>query len=66
MHILVTGGTVFLGGRLIAQLARDCHQVFALTRSSASHAKLRALGASPVGLKRQDVPYKCLLTSDRS
>src|SRR6516165_584595 len=48
MHILVTGGTGFLGGRLIAQLARDGHQVFALTRSSASHASLRALGASPV------------------
>src|SRR6516162_6322395 len=47
MHILVTGGTGFLGG-LIQQLARDGHQVFALTRSSASHAKLRALGASPV------------------
>ena len=46
--ILVTGGTGFLGGRLIAQLARDGHPVFALTRSSASHAKLRALGASPV------------------
>ena len=48
MHILVTGGTGFLGGRLILQLARNGHQVFALTRSSASHAKLRALGASPV------------------
>ena len=48
MHILVTGGTGLLGARLIPQLARDGHQVFALTRSSASHAKLRALGASPV------------------
>ncbi|MGH8290292.1 MAG: NAD-dependent epimerase/dehydratase family protein [Steroidobacteraceae bacterium] len=48
MHILVTGGTGLLGGRLIPQLARDGHQVSALTRSSASHAKLRALGASPV------------------
>jgi len=48
MHILVTGGTGFLGGRLIQQFARDGHQVFALTRSSASRAKLRALGASPV------------------
>ncbi|MGH8320231.1 MAG: NAD-dependent epimerase/dehydratase family protein [Steroidobacteraceae bacterium] len=48
MHILVTGGTGLLGGRLIPQLAREGHQVSALTRSSASHAKLRALGASPV------------------
>src|SRR6516164_5074539 len=48
MHILVTGGTGFLGGRLITQLARDGHQVFAFTRSLASHAKLRELGASPV------------------
>lgn len=48
MHILVTGGTGLLGGRLIPQLARDGHQMFALTRSSASHAKLRALGAYPV------------------
>lgn len=48
MRILVTGGTGLLGGRLIPQLVRDGHQVFALTRSSASHAKLFALGASPV------------------
>src|SRR5215469_6024255 len=48
MRILITGGTGFLGGRLILQLARNGHQVFALTRSSASHTKLRALGASPV------------------
>src|SRR5215831_15418054 len=48
MRILITGGTGFLGGHLILQLARNGHQVFALTRSSASHPKLRALGASPV------------------
>src|SRR5499433_3524960 len=48
MHILITGATGFLGGRLIPQFTRNGHQVFALTRSSASHAKLRALGASPV------------------
>jgi nucleoside-diphosphate-sugar epimerase len=48
MRILVTGGTGFLGGRLIPKLARNGHQLFALTRSASSHAKLRALGASPL------------------
>jgi nucleoside-diphosphate-sugar epimerase len=48
MRILVTGGTGLLGGRLIPKLAGNGHQVFALTRSVSSHARLRALGASPV------------------
>jgi nucleoside-diphosphate-sugar epimerase len=48
MRILVTGGTGFLGGHLIQKLAGDGHQVFALTRSASSDAKLRALGAFPV------------------
>ena len=48
MRILVTGGTGFLGGRLIPTLAGNGHQVFALTRSASSHTKLRALGALPV------------------
>ncbi|MCR5857940.1 NAD-dependent epimerase/dehydratase family protein [Mesorhizobium sp. J428] len=48
MKILVTGGTGLLGGRLIPSLAQDGHQIFALTRASSSHARLRALGASPV------------------
>src|SRR5215831_5737149 len=48
MRILITGGTGFLGGRLILQLTRNGNQVFALTRSSASHTKLRGMGASPV------------------
>lgn len=48
MRILVTGGTGLLGGRLIPTLAEDGHQIFALTRSASSHARLKALGASPV------------------
>lgn len=48
MRILVTGGTGFLGKRLISKLAHDGPEVFALTRSKSSHEQLRTLGASPV------------------
>ncbi|WP_405153606.1 NAD-dependent epimerase/dehydratase family protein [Paenibacillus sp. FSL K6-0108] len=48
LKILVTGGTGLLGGRLIPKLVEDGHQIFALTRSVSSHAKLKAMGATPV------------------
>ena len=48
MKLIVTGGTGFLGARLIPNLVESGHTVFALTRSASSHDKLRALGAMPI------------------
>ena len=36
-----------LGGHLVPKLVADGHQVFALTRSPASHGRLEAMGATP-------------------
>ncbi|WP_329741445.1 NAD-dependent epimerase/dehydratase family protein [Dyella sp. A6] len=49
MKILVTGGTGMLGGHLIPKLVEADHQVFALTRSEASYARLKTMGAMPLG-----------------
>jgi len=48
MKILVTGGTGLLGGRLITKLVEDGHEIFALARSTTSHAKLKSMGATPI------------------
>jgi nucleoside-diphosphate-sugar epimerase len=48
VKILVTGGTGFLGRRIIAQLAQAGHELYALARSSTSHRTLTAMGATPV------------------
>ena len=44
----VTGGSGFIGGRLIERLRRDGWSVRALARSPESAAKVRSLGAEPV------------------
>jgi nucleoside-diphosphate-sugar epimerase len=44
----VTGGSGFIGGRLIERLVRDGAEVRALARSDSSAAKVAACGAQPV------------------
>jgi nucleoside-diphosphate-sugar epimerase len=44
----VTGGSGFIGGRLIGRLTREGVKVRALARSENSAAKIEALGAEPV------------------
>jgi nucleoside-diphosphate-sugar epimerase len=51
----VTGGSGFIGGRLIERLRAEGTRVRALARSSASADKVRALGAEPVQGDLDDV-----------
>ena len=48
MTALVTGGSGFVGGKLITRLLGDGQKVRALARSDAAAAKVAALGAEPV------------------
>ncbi len=48
MTSMVTGGSGFVGGRLIERLVGEGEKVRALARSEASAAKVAALGAEPV------------------
>jgi nucleoside-diphosphate-sugar epimerase len=46
--VFVTGGSGFIGGRLIERLRADGHDVRALARSSTAAERVRSLGAEPV------------------
>jgi len=48
MRIFVTGASGFVGGAATKRLAASGHQVRAMSRSEASDAAIRALGAEPV------------------
>lgn len=48
MKVFVTGGSGFVGPRLITKFVDDGHEVFGLARSPSSADKVRALGATPV------------------
>jgi len=48
MRILVTGGSGFLGARLISKLKADGHMVLALARSDSTSERVRGLGAAPI------------------
>jgi nucleoside-diphosphate-sugar epimerase len=48
VRILATGGSGFLGSRMIPRLVDDGHAVFALARSASSDEKVRVLGATPI------------------
>lgn len=48
MRILVTGGSGFLGARLISKLKADGHDVLALARASSSAERVGSLGATPI------------------
>lgn len=46
--VFVTGGSGFIGSRLIGRLTRDGHDVRALARSAAAAHKIAEMGATPV------------------
>jgi nucleoside-diphosphate-sugar epimerase len=51
----VTGGSGFIGGRLIDRLRAEGHSVRALARSDRAAARVRSLGAEPVAGELADV-----------
>ncbi len=54
-NVFVTGGSGFIGGRLIERLRADGHTVRALARSESAAERVRALGAEPVSGDLSDI-----------
>ena len=48
MNIFITGASGFVGGAATRRLVADGHRIRAMSRSSSSDQKIRALGAEPV------------------
>jgi nucleoside-diphosphate-sugar epimerase len=58
-NVFVTGGSGFIGGRLIERLRADGHTVRALARSESAAEKVRARGAEPVPGDLSDANAMC-------
>ncbi len=56
MNIFVTGGSGFLGKRLIARLVGDGHTVSALARSLEAADKVKSVGATPLIGELTNIP----------
>jgi nucleoside-diphosphate-sugar epimerase len=48
VNIFITGASGFVGGAAARRLAAEGHRVRAMSRSSSSDQKIRAIGAEPV------------------
>src|SRR5947209_8587084 len=53
--VFITGGSGFIGGRLIERLREDGHEVRGLARSDAAAQRVRERGAEPVMGSLDDV-----------